>query len=324
MWKRVWLGSVAAGLLAGLSALPARSQVGTLHFRFQTPASLRAAGGFHTVTWDDVPAGGLDPGLFSITWYYTRLADGADRRRITTEFHDDFSEGLRKNWRPEGPFDFDWRLARDRDRKDRRDVLRGPAQSGPCMSLKSVSGDAVVSVLVRPEGLRSEFGIGVRMQSENRGFELRSEGNLVRLFRSREELEPAQTIRNLTPGAWYWYELGIRSVKDEVTLRVRIYDEQRERVIASFSRDCRARARALQTGGVVALWGPADFAEVYIDPWETRWVDDSRNRLRWNTADVPPGRYFLAAELSSGKRAPRLLVSEYQVEVDGAGRTETE
>jgi hypothetical protein len=65
----------------------------------------------------------------------------------------------------------------------------------------------------------------------------------------------------------------------------------------------------------VYLTGPAHYAEVYVDPWEARWLDDRKNQFVWNTESVPDGDYYLIAELSDGRKAPERIVSDFQVQV---------
>ncbi|HEU4752462.1 MAG TPA: hypothetical protein VFU47_05080, partial [Armatimonadota bacterium] len=79
-----------------------------------------------------------------------------------------------------------------------------------------------------------------------------------------------------------------------------------------------AADRMLQRRSSVSLTGPAEFAEIYMDPWSARWCDDSDNTVRWNTSVVPDGDYFLVAELSDG-RTITTEVSRYQVQVRNGG-----
>lgn len=313
----VALGGLAAALAAlpALPALPALSQAGPCPFQIPTPPALRVVGDSYTVRWEDIPQGGIDPGLFSLTWYYTTRRDGADRRRMTTRFRDDFGSGeFRANWKADGPFGYAWTLKEIR--RD-RNCLVGPPGAGPIISREAMERDSVLSVLVRPASMVPRFAIGLRVQRGDTHYQLRNNGNSLQLLRSGEVL-CEQRMPPLRPGEWYWYELGLwNRSKREVVARVRVYDERRERLYASFNYDDRCREPGLNGPGLIALWGPAEFAEVYVDPWEARWADDDANQFRWDTSNVPDGTYYLAAELADCtlKNRPGLVVSDFQVEL---------
>src|SRR5688500_5816643 len=111
---------IALLLLAlGLRARPADAQL--KKFEFVPPVETLARGGTDVVRWKHAFVGDLHPGcVSSITWYYSTSPSGQDAKRITTLFRDDFSGGFRGNWRPEGPFQFDWTVREDRRGRDPR------------------------------------------------------------------------------------------------------------------------------------------------------------------------------------------------------------
>lgn len=315
MTKPVSVGVAAAVLAVGWFVAPARSQSG-LPLQFPPPASLRASTGSYTIRWEDIPPGGIDPGLYSLTWYYATGKDGSDRRRMGTAFHDDFSAGFRANWSPDGPFVFDWALRSDPGRPGRT-YLTGPA-TGCADSQVAAPTDSVISVLARPDGIRGQVGIGVRKQARERCYTLVCTGDALKLMRGGEELQKQPIRPPLRLRDWYWFEIGMLNRKQkDVVIRIRVFDEKRERLIAAMDRDDKCPDLSLFKKGLISLCGPAQFAEVYIDPWEARWADDETNEFKWNTADVKPGKYYLFAEVAdSARRArPVLVCSPFQVQV---------
>jgi hypothetical protein len=312
MRKRALLnGLLVVGL--SLAAAPARSQ---LHaFRIPQPASTLAVGGRYLVQWDDRFLNELDPGcVYSVTWYYSASRSGEERRRAITAFKDDFSNGFRANWKPEGEFLFDWDV--NKDPRDRRSYLVAPKVAGPAVSRDLFQPNAVLSVLVRPYGVRNEFAVGLRRQPNERAYELRNNGDTVRLVQSGRVLAERRLLR-VVPSEWYWYEIGCYTARRtrEVEIRVRVFDARREKVLVNFDPVYDRPTGGLDKGGLVYLTGPAHYAEVYVDPWEARWLDDRKNQFVWNTESVPDGDYYLIAELSDGRKAPERIVSDFQVQV---------
>jgi hypothetical protein len=298
-------------------ARPARSQGA---FRFQPPVSTRAVGGSYTVRWTD-DDNGIADGCRSITWYYSPRSDGSDRKRMTTRYRDDFT-GYMARWKPEGAFNFDWKLRRDGERGH---VLYSRGESGPLYSREATDENVVVSTLVRPRNLKNDVCIGFRLGANGTGYEVRSEGNVLRVLQEGEPLPGAmRRVFEITPRKWYWYEVGLRSRRGkEVEIRVRIYDETRRVLACIPGIEDRPRNKALLRRGILALCGAADFAELYVDPWEARWADDTQNEFRWDTSQVPDGDYYVLAELSDAKGPAEVVVSPFQVEVrnraDGFG-----
>jgi len=274
-------------------------------------------GGSYTVQWNDQAPGDIDPGLLSsLTWYYASRLDASDRKRITTQFREDFVAGFMRNWRAEGASAEGWAVRRD----GRSYYLAGPSDASPAVTVDPTESNVVISALVRPRSLQTGFTLGLRVQPNSGGYELRTTaGGLTITEGGRTVVE--QRAPGLTAGAWYWYEVGLQSRKGrEVVLRVRVFDEKRQRLLVDLVEYDRPGNGALLGPGRVSLSGPADFAELYVDPWEARWVDDCKNQFKWDTSVIPDGDYYLVAEVVDGKNPPRLVVSGYQVQVRN-GRT---
>ena len=316
---RAFLRNLLLLLLLGLLARPADAQLKT--FRYFPPVDTLASSGTYVVRWEDGFVGDLHPGCFySITWYYSTDPSGVDARRITTLFRDDFSGGFRGNWRPEGPFQFDWAVREDRRGRDRggangqKRYVSGPRQAGPLVSSEPTDRDVVLSALVRPHG-RNEFSLGLRVQPNGRSYEIQNDNSEVRIVQAGKTLA-RQRLMEVVPRNWYWYEVGVRTRPNrDVELRMRVFDETRERVLVNFDPVLTVDVGQALKSGFISLTGPADFAEVYVDPWSARWADDPRNELRWDTSQVPDGTYYLIAEVADGKGKPRIEVSDYQVQV---------
>lgn len=313
--KRAFLLIAASAASLILCAAPARSQLSA--FSLPTPASTRAVGGRFPVRWVDRFVGGLDPGcLYSVTWYYAANKTGEDKKRLTTVFRDDFTNGFRANWSPQGQFIFDWDVRQERD-SDRR-YLVAPKLAGPALSKDGFESNVVVSALVRPIGTNPEFGIALRVQPNGRGIELQSLGGVLGVTQAGKPfLHGQRRLTKILPNDWYWFEIGIMNKKRsrDIEVRVRVYDERRERVLAEIGPVLDQPLPGLDKPGLLQLVGPAHFAEIHVDPWSARWVDDWRNELIWNTELVADGDYFLVAEVADGKGPPRSFVSDYQVQV---------
>jgi len=309
MKARWWFG---LGLLGLSLALPAVSQ--GVPFRFTPPASLVAAGDF-LVSWNDVADDDPIVTPTCITWYYASSPDGADRKRLTTEAREDFSTGFRQRWTPVGPFQFDWTIARDRFGREQVSYLKGGRQCGPILYNREIPSRGVISCRVRPTGIKNEFGIGFRTQPNESGFELRNRDLELVLLDQNRVVHTAPLGEAALMNRWYWYEISCRTqARTEVQVRVRVFDEQHQNLLVSFDRTFRPSDRALLRDGGMAFWGPLEVAEVYIDTWDARWVDGRRNLLKWDTADVPNGKYFLLAETHDQSRR-QVFASPYLVEV---------
>ena len=309
---------IALGLACGVMAAPSVTAQNRA-LAFAPPQSTRAVAGRYLVRWTDNALPASVEALRSITWYYSTSPDGTDRKRMVTRGYEDFSNFL-ANWRPQGPLTLDWVTRQDRGRK----ILSCAANIGPAYSTMPVDQDSVISVLVRPRGIRSDFSLGARVQVNGgiRGYEIRNTGDTIQILQSGQLLR-RQPVTLLGGNNWYWYEFGLRTrKKTDVEIRVRIFDEKRERILASICLPpIRPADASLTRPGLVSITGPADFAELYVDPWNTRWVDDDQNEFEWNTAGVPEGKYYLIAEVSDGKNPKYSVVSDYQVEVRNPGRT---
>ena len=140
--------------------------------------------------------------------------------------------------------------------------------------------NSVISVLVRPRGIRNSFSLGARIQQQNgRGWEVRNQNGNIQILQAGQLLAQ-RSASNLIGNNWYLYELSLLCTrkKSDVEVRLRVFDEKRERTLVSM---CGIRVRptdaSLTRAGHVSLSGPADFAEMYVDPWNSRWVDDETN-----------------------------------------------
>lgn len=309
---------VALTLVCGVSAgKPAGAQGRALNFA--PPLTTRSVTGRYTVRWTDNAVPASVEGLRTITWFYANRADGSDRKRMVTRAYEDFSNFL-VNWRPQGPIQLGWISRQDRGLN--RKVLTCKDDIGPAYSVTNSDRDAVISLLVRPYGTRNEFSLGARIQQSGRGYEVRNTGSSIQILEAGRLLKEQPAV-NLMPMKWYWYELSICTrKKTDVEVRLRVFDEKRERTLVSM---CNLRVhptdRDLTGPGVIALTGPADFAELYVDPWNARWAEDDSNEFDWNTENVPDGKYYLIAEVSDGTNPKYSVVSNYQVEVRNPGRT---
>lgn len=284
---------------------------------------MRAAGGQYTVRWEDVPPDGIDPGVYSLTWYYSARKDGSERKRMATLFQDDFrGGGFRTNWAPEGAFVFDWVLKRDSQL--RRNVLSGP-MDGRAVSRTGFPANSVVSVLARPDGLNGRVGLGLRTQERSgKAYWLKCDATSISLVRGEEVIRKQRVRPPLRLSSWYWFEMGLRNRKEkDVVIRVRIFDEAREHLIASVDDvEDKCPDRGLFRPGLLSLTGPALFAEVYVDPWAARWADDDDNQFIWSTSEVQDGLYYLFAEVADSDRRgrPAVIGSSFQVEVGRGGQ----
>lgn len=328
MRKHLVLG-IAAFLAGACAALPVFGQAGD--FRILPPDVPRVVDGACTLRWSDPNP--FEEGCTSITWYYSRDSGGRTRKRVASLFRDDFSRNFRANWRLAGPFQADWAIRQDAEHGR---YLAGRRGAGACTSWAEAEGNIAVSVLARPQGPRNEFGIGIRTQQDGSGYYVLNDGANLRLVRRTEQNdEPLDRDRPVplgeaaAPGNWYWYEVSLCTMPrvKAVELRVRVFDEKHERVLV----DCRpyrtrcAGDRACEAGAITLL-PPADFAEIYVDPWQARWADRGDGEFRWDTRDVEEGKYWLIAELADGKTR-RPVVSQFMMEVANprrAARSEKE
>jgi hypothetical protein len=300
-----------------LSVPPAVAQLG--EFRILQPAPVRVQSGVLPLRWSDPNQ--FEEDATSITWYYSRTPDGQDRKRVVSFFRDDFSrKTFRQNWHPQGPFRAEWAIRTDRDRGR---VLVGGKGGGPCSSWGEVSGNVAVSLLVRPHGPRNEFGLGVKTDQDGSGYYCLSDGQNLKLVK-REEQDEVLASTPLgdaaEPGHWYWYEVSVRYLgrgMKACELRARVFDEKHERVLVNCKQNTRCTGK--HESGAITLLPPADFGELYVDPWEARWAAGGEGQFTWDTSGVEPGKYYLIAELTDCKRR-RAAVSSFAMEVPGADR----
>lgn len=318
MSSRAVVGLAVLVSTFGSAPTPARCQNLQLPFQIRTPSPVRAPGGACVVRWEDYSQERFDDGLCSITWYYASRPDLSDRRRLTTQLHDDFRDDLSANWSVPEAGDHQW--SRRSDRELDRKVLTGPAEGSPLVSRDVIGGNVVISALARPETPDSEFSLGVRVDQDGRGFELRRTRNGLQLREGSRVL--AERPLSAGAGAWSWYEVGMRTRQNkEVELRVRVFDARRQALLASLYAVTRPAEADLLKAGALSLSGGADYAELYVDPWEARWADAAKNVFKWNTTALPDGDYYLVAELTGCRAASRLVVSPFQVQVRNGEQT---
>ncbi len=315
MLNRVWVGIALAAMAIGTSQNRASAQAGDL--RISEPANLRAIGGSYTIKWEDDDKTRLfaGNGLESITWYYSSQANGGDRVRMASFFREDFrgQGALFARWAVQGGLNLDWLV-----KNDRRRYLSGNRNAAPIALKQLIDRDVVVSVLVRPTGIQNQFGIGLRWQPNGKGYEIRNVNNSLEVGEAGQAPVVQERLLQVIPRNWYWYEIGMRTKGQpgrSVDVRVRVYDENRQKLLLDTDFQDRPKDNSLLRPGVLALWGPADFAEIYVDPWNSRWVDAAQNEFRWDTSAVPDGDYFLVAEVQDGRNPVRLVVSNFQVQV---------
>lgn len=311
----LWCG--IAALVLGLVSLPALAQFDGQP-RFKMPVDPIAANGEFVLEWDDLRPGAVNPGLVSFTWFYAKAAAGAERTRITTILRDDFT-AFRANWQAHGPFGFDWDVKANR----KRQYLQGPNQPGSSSLVSNfqIAPDSVVGVLVRPSTLRPQWGIELRYQGKGESLEFRHDGNKLKILECGEPI--VDNIHINLPGArqWAWYEIGLETrARRDVEIRIRVLNEERTALLGQFNHTHRLRNPKLRAGGLIALSGPADFGELYVDPWSARWADDRENRLRWDTSMVENGDYVLVAEVCDDRRVPRQIATNFRISVRNPNR----
>jgi len=310
MRARVQFVVLLLALLLGVAAPRAESQ--NLGFRFVPPVNNLAVNGSHRVAWES-PGILLDPGLTSLTWYYATRPDGQDRKRMVTGVKYDFKNGYRTHWQANGGFLFDWKVEEDQDKKIW--FLKTPRDGGEIIANDPVPSDFVMSSLVRPTHVASRFGLRFRGQPTGEYMQLLFAPRDNQIQLTGNGMKPAAwRLPLLRPKQWYWVEVGVRNFKREVETRVRIYDDTRQTVLFTGSYNDRPD-KALIKPGLISLLPLADYGDIYLDRWESRWLDGSTKELRWDTSQVPNGSYFLIVEMHTGKGQPRTVTSDFQVEV---------
>lgn len=306
-----WVRASLVTVLGVAAITPAIALAQGEKFRLRPPTMTRASNAVYVLQWSDRLPGTLDSGLRSVTWYFATRPDGSDRKRITTLFAERFGPEFVERWRGEGGVTADSVV-----RRDGRQFLSLPSGvlTARAVSVERLPKDVVVSALVRPRDLKTGFSIALRVRPNGNGYLLRVDERGLRLGDGTRDMAFRGADR-LVANNWYWFEVGLRTRKEEVIARVRVYDENRTRLIAGLEYFDRPRDPELFGGGAMALAGPADFAELYVDPWHACWIDASENELAWDTRDVPDGDYYIIAEVADGKRPPLRVVSKYQISV---------
>jgi hypothetical protein len=296
-------------VLGGKGSAWAQQDMGPLRLR---GAVVNNGDGTYTLRWSDRNLGTLDPGaLESLTWYYATRKDGSDRKRLTTLFRDEFASDFARRWRCEGAIQSDWIV-----RRDGRQFLSVPggAVQSRAVSVDPLNRDVVVSTLVRPRDLKIGFSLALRVRPNGSGYLLTTSEEGLRLLDGSRKID-GRSASKINVNSWYWYEVGLRTRKDEVMVRVRVFDENRTKLLVSWASFHRPENRELTAAGGIALAGPADFAEVYADPWDACWLDARGNALDWNAKNVPDGEYYIIAEVADGKKPAYRVVSNFKVEI---------
>ncbi|MGV3721162.1 MAG: hypothetical protein ACO1SX_09660 [Actinomycetota bacterium] len=319
--KKIGLWCGAAALALGLSNLPALAQLDGRP-RFGVPESVEAVNGAYDLHWEDFPPGSVNPRVVSFTWFYAKSPVDPDRQRIITLKRDDFSN-FRDNWRTPGPFGFDWGIKTNRNK---RRFLQSPTQlqASALVSNGHIPADSVVGILVRPKE-KPQWNIELRVQKPGVSLEFRQDGNKLRI--SEGSVVIADNIPIALPGGakWTWYEIGLQTrLGKDVEIRVRVFNEERTELLGQYKRAWRLENPLLRRDGGISLSGPADFAELYVDPWSARWADDNRNTLRWDTSHVPNGDYVLIAEVCDGNKVPRQIATDFRVRVRNQDRDDAD
>ncbi len=306
---------LAAAVVCCAAVVPVHAQIRALRV-LPPPATARPGAAFPVIRWIDQSAEEIFPGFLStITWYYATRPDGSDRRRMTTFFREDFSSGFMRNWRAFGEGQ-DWTV-----RKMGRTFLSGPGRSTAVSADRIASPDVVVSALVRVPEATGEAAVGLRVQADGSAYRFALSPAGVALMEADrlagDRMVAGARGRTIEPGRWYWCEIGLMTRKREVVARARVFDEDHRRLVVELGAVDRPRNFRLLGPGQIALMGAADFAEVFVDPWGARWVDDSRNEFQWDTTELPEGEYYLVAEIVDGRNPARVITSEAPVRIRG-------
>ena len=301
--RGLWCGLAVA--MAAAAAVPAISQ--DVALRLPTPSTSQAVTGAYRLQWEDLAPGAVEDRMVSFAWYYATRADGADRMRIVTNQYDNFAT-FRSRWNCPGPFPFAWALVQ----RDKGTVLKAEKDATPLFSNDAILANSVVSLKVRSAIGPPTWGVQLRVQKAG-SLEFRNDGNRFKILEAGQQIDAFNV--GLPPG-WYWYEIGLRNKKgQDVEIRVRIFDEDRTKLMANRCFTHKLAVPQLKQPGMMALTGPANFAELYVDPWAARYADDADNALTWDTSGVKDGDYFVIAEVADGKAPPRIVASNFRVEV---------
>lgn len=308
------LGLLSSGVRAQapMERMANRGRVFRPRLEIRPPANLVADRGV-TIEWT-YTAEPIDPQTIpSLTWYYTSAVNGIDRRRVVTLFHESFTGDLLQRWLPVNALRDDWEVRLDGGKRGDRFVRMRPGGE-PILSLDHFANEFVVSARLRPLGANPDYGISVRANREAREFyALRGAAEL--LNPENPTFNHQQPLAEVLPGKWYWYELGVRNRgKRDVVVRARIWDAEHQTLLASFNTVDPGGPPCPQ-GQRIGLLPGADYSEVHVDPWSSRWLTPGGS-FTWDTRDVPNGDYFLTAVIDDGNGLkPRWKKSDFSITV---------
>jgi len=243
--------------------------------------------------------GERDHGVASITWYYASRPDGSDRRRVVTYFYDRFDSDFSDRWIPVNAVRTDWNVQREAAGRTIRRILHGRTDGEPLVSLDHFTDSFVVSAKLRPRAGARDFGVAARAKCDGPGcYALRGAAELINPMAAGPCA--VKSVRDVDANRWYWYELGVknRNRNGEVAVRARIWDGNHERVLQTLGFTDKVSQAACPQGQRIALLGGADYSEIYVDPWEARWLGQ-HGHFDWDTRNVPNGDYFLIADVDA-------------------------
>lgn len=285
-------------------------------FEIQPPADGLQVDRHATIAWKSkVRPDALDVQFGTLTWFYATDPQGADRKRMVSNFHLRFDDRFGDHWIPVNALRTDWAIEPDPARV-LRNVLRGRTNGDPLVSVEQWEDPFVVSVKLRPRPGASDFGVGVRA-SRNRGslYALRGTAELF----NPEVPQPLKeaALPAVDQEKWYWYEIGVTTQKQDVVVRGRIWDgEHRQALIPTLCYREVAGMGNCPDGKRIALLGGADFSEIYVDPWQARWPGgQAKPSFEWDTSTVPDGDYYVIAVWDLEHRGSVQQVSDFKISV---------
>jgi len=310
--RSLWSALVVSVLAVG--ALPALAQISLI--KLPPPPNVQATTGSFTIPWEGPPADGVDQPYVSVAWFYSTKPDGSEKSRIITYHYDNFVN-YKTTWQAPAGFAFDWDLKDRRQQKDGHRFLSGPAEKTPLVYGQELPLDSVVGLKVRPAIGRNTWGIQLRVQPRTgASLEFQNNGNRLHISEGGNQLVSLNVPGIVGSKQWYWYEIGLKAQKGrDVEIRIRIYNEERTAILFTHCNSYKLATPQLCKAGGIALTGPADFEELYVDPWSARWASDAQNSVKWDTSQVANGDYYLLAEISDGRSIPQLKATSYRIEV---------
>jgi hypothetical protein len=238
---------------------------------------------------------------------------------MVSVFCDRFSGPLGTRWVSMNPFRQDWEIQRDGGNRFAPLVLRSRPTGDPLISVENFPHkDVVVSARLRPRQGARHFGIAMRAAwDEPACYTLRGSAEL---FNPENPTFIAQKpVAGLDPRRWYWYELGVKNRKNGVLVRARIWDGEHEQLLNALQLEDPPGQPGCPNGRRIGLLPGADYSEIYVDPWEARWLGAPGAQFEWDTRDVPAGKYYIMAVVDTGPtRPPSQAVSEFAVTVQHA------